>query len=56
MSKKLIVVIICLIIVLLSLRRDNVALEDAEAILISKMLENERVVQVFSMEDRGVET
>ncbi len=56
MSKKLIVVIICFIIALLSARRENTSLEEAESRLISKMLESERAVAVFSMKDRGVET
>ncbi len=56
MPKKLIVVIICFIIALLSARRENTSLEEAESRLISKMLENEKVVEVFSMDDRGVET
>ena len=55
MSKKLIVVIICLIIALLSIKNENASLGDAEAMLISKMLENERVAEVFAM-DGGLAT
>ncbi|MBR6633003.1 MAG: hypothetical protein IKL05_01735 [Clostridia bacterium] len=56
MSKKLIVVIICLIIVLLSKNRENSSLEEAEARLISKMMESDRAVEVFGMNDWGVAT
>jgi hypothetical protein len=56
LSKKLIVVIICLFIALLSLNHENKSLGDAESMLISKMLENERIAEVFSMSDEGVST
>ena len=56
MSEKLIAVIVCLIMVLLTLKCENTGLGEAEARLISKMLENDRVAEVFSMRDGGVET
>ena len=56
MSEKLIIVILCLIIALLTLKRENTGFAEAESMLISKMLENDRAVEVFSMRDGGVET
>lgn len=56
LSKKLIVVFICLLLALASLKCENRALEDAEARLIAKMLESERIVEVFSMDGEVVET
>ena len=53
MSKKTFIAIICLIIVLMTLRRDNRALKDAETQLISGMLKNEYAVQVFGMDTEG---
>lgn len=56
MSKKLIVVIICLVIALFSVKKENKSLDEAESMLISKMLESERITEVFSMTDEGVYT
>ena len=56
MSKKTLIAVICLAIVLLTLKRDNRRLEDAEARLISKMLENDRAVEVFGMDAEGIFT
>lgn len=56
MSKKLIVVLICLIIALVTVKKENRGLGEAESRLIAKMLENDRIVEVFSMESEVVET
>lgn len=61
MSKKLAVVILCLVIVLVSilLGKENRTLSDAGELLISKMLESEKAVEVFNMhsfEQRGIYT
>ncbi len=53
LSKKLIVALICLLIVILLGRGENVGLDRAEARLISKMLESERLTEVFAMNERG---
>ena len=55
-SKKLIAVIICIIIAILFGRRENSSLGDAQSMLISKMLENEKVVEVFGMDEECIET
>lgn len=53
--KKLTVAIICLIIMLISfiLKDDNRTLDDASAILISKMMSSPEAVEVFNL-DGGV--
>ena len=61
MSRKLLVVILCLIIVLFSIVKGqkNRTLTEAGDMLISKMLESEKAVAVFNMhslEERGVYT
>ena len=56
MSKKLIVVLVCLIMALASLKGENRALGEAEARLIAAMLENETVAEVFAMEGEVVGT
>ena len=56
LSKKLIVVLVCFIMALLTFKRENTALGEAEARLIAKMLESDRIVEVFSMESEVVET
>ncbi len=61
MSKKLAVAILCLIIVLISIvsGKENRTLDDAGELLVSKMLENEKAVEVFNMhsfQERGVFT
>ena len=56
MTKKMLVVLLCLIIVLLTMNKGNTGIGEAEARLISKMLENDKVVQMFAMDDGGVET
>lgn|GEM_PF-1663369 len=58
MYKKLIVSLICLIVVIISIliSSENTSLGDAEAKLVSKMMENEKVCEVFSINVRGIET
>lgn len=58
MSKKLMIIIVCLIIALISLAagRSNLGLDEAEAMLISRMLESETAVEVFAMEDGVIGT
>lgn len=56
LSKKTLVAVICLVIALLTLKRSNRGLDDAEAMLISKLLENEYAVEVFGMDREGIFT
>lgn len=53
---KLTVVLICLIMALITLKGENTGLDEAQARLVSKMMENERIAEVFSMNDEGVAT
>ncbi len=54
MSRKLLIIIICLIIVLLTVNKRNTSLGEAESVLIAHMLENERAVEIFSMDGEVV--
>lgn len=56
LSKKLIVVIICLIIAMLTSKKDNTCLGEAESRLISKMLESEKAIEVFAMDGGEIAT
>ena len=58
LSKKFLIALICLLVVILAVskKRKNTSLAEAEAILISKMSDNEKAVEVFNMEDGGLFT
>lgn len=58
LSKKLVIALVILIIALFSLtfEGNNKSLGDAEAVLISKMLENEKIREVFNMKSEGIYT
>ena len=56
MSEKLIVALICLIIALIFIKRENFTLEDAEARLVSRMMKSERLVEVFNLDSESILT